>query len=231
MVAASGKLVAAAPDAIASTEVAPARPTNGGSPATAPKLTIENGVTPPPAATARPTVTPTPIQKPAATAAATAGATQPGGIKLTGLAAMKQALAAKQSAEVVTSIPVTLGALSVYWEEFIDTYRQAKRTSVVSNLQLAEIQLPEPQEIALISRNIVMLRFLEEEKLAISEFFKQKFRNKDLTVTLLLDESKQQEQVDAGPQRLSSKEQYLKMVEKYPLIRELKDSLGMELDF
>ncbi|MCK7557650.1 hypothetical protein MKQ70_22640 [Chitinophaga sedimenti] len=229
MVAASGKLVAAAPGDV---PVAPEpRPSNGGSPATAPKLTIEKGVTPPPATTARPTVTPTPISKPAATAAPATTTAAAGGIKLTGLAAMKAALAAKQSAEVVTSVPVTLGALSVYWEEFIDVYRQAKRTSVVSNLQLAEIQLPDPQEIALISRNIVMLRFPEEEKLAISEFFKQKFRNKDLTVTLLLDESKQQEEVDAGPQRLSSKEQYIKMLEKYPLIKELKDSLGMELDF
>lgn len=201
-----------------------------------PKLTIETAPTPPPpppppvaGVPATPRVTPTPINKPVTTTAPAATATVPG-VKLTGLAAMKQALAAKQSAETVASVPITAGALAVYWEEFIDVFRQAKRTSVVSNLQLAELQLPAPEEVAIISRNIVMLRFLEEEKLAISEYFKRKFRNKDIIVTLLLDESKQVE-IDNGPQPMTSKEQYMKMVEKYPLIKELKDALGMELDF
>lgn len=157
--------------------------------------------------------------------------------KLTGLAAMREALAAKQqhesaaaAAAASASVPLTAGALAVYWEEFIDRFRQANKMTVVGNLQLAQVVLLGPEEIGLISRNIVQYRFMEEEKLEISDFFKKKFRNKDLVLTLSLDES-QQEVADTGPAPLSSREQYARMVEKYPLVKELKDRLNMELDF
>jgi DNA polymerase-3 subunit gamma/tau len=150
--------------------------------------------------------------------------------KMTGLAAMKEALAAKQqTGPVKQAVPITLGALHVYWEEFIDRFRQANKMTVVSNLQLAAITLPAPEEIAITSRNIVQFRFMEEEKLAISAFFKDKFHNLGIVLTLLLDET--QQAVDIGPAPLSSREQFQKMTESYPLVKELKDRLNLELDF
>jgi DNA polymerase-3 subunit gamma/tau len=165
-----------------------------------------------------------PASKPAATAPST---------KLTGLAAMKEALAAKQQAVASApgnSIQLTAGALAVYWDEFIDKFRQANKMTVVSNLQLAQTVLLGPEEIGIVSRNIVQYRFMEEEKLEISEFFKKKFRNNQLVLTLQLDES-QQQTADTGPAPLTSREQFARMIEKYPLVKELKDRLGMELDF
>ncbi|MBO9154624.1 DNA polymerase III subunit gamma/tau [Chitinophaga sp. GCM10012297] len=179
----------------------------------------------------------TPVQnytapaQPASPAASTGnGAARP---KLTGLAAMKEAMAAKQqqvTATVNNSIPLTAGAIAVYWDEFIDRFRQANKMTVVSNLQLAQTAMLGPEEICIVSRNIVQYRFMEEEKLEISEFFKQKFRNNALILTLQLDES-QQQTADSGPAPLSSREQFTRMVEKYPLVKELKDRLNMELDF
>ncbi|MBC9913543.1 DNA polymerase III subunit gamma/tau [Chitinophaga varians] len=150
--------------------------------------------------------------------------------KLTGLAAMKEALAARQQTSAhVQSIPLTAGALEVHWEEFIERFRQANKMTVVSNLALAVLKLLGATEIGIVSRNIVQHRFMEEEKMAISEFFKQKFNNPTLVLTLQLDESQQVQ--DLGPAPLSSREQFQHMSEKYPLVKELKDRLNMELDF
>lgn len=150
--------------------------------------------------------------------------------KVSGLAAMKQAFAATQTVETrQESIPMTLGALTVYWEEFIDRFRQANKMTVVSNLQLAVISMLGAEEIGITSRNIVQFRFMEEEKLHISQFFKDKFRNNSLVLTLHLDES--QQSADIGPAPLSSREKFAKMIEKYPLVKELKDKLNLELDF
>jgi DNA polymerase-3 subunit gamma/tau len=229
-------------------QAAPAPKTMAGQPATTSsiaaseaRLTIE---TPPPVVNSQAPAQPVqPVQRQApavqpttaSVTSATATASRPGQTagpqpKLTGLAAMKEALAAKQQVQSVQqAIPMTLGALHVYWEEFIDTFRQANKMTVVSNLQLAAISLAGPEEIAIASRNIVQFRFMEEEKLAISAFFKEKFHNPAIVLTLHLDES--QQTVDIGPAPLSSREQFQKMAEKYPLIRELKDKLNMELDF
>jgi DNA polymerase-3 subunit gamma/tau len=152
--------------------------------------------------------------------------------KLTGLAAMKEAMAAKQQTSApVEALPLTLGALHVYWEEFIDQYRQANKMTVVSNLQLAQLKLADGKkdEVAIVSRNIVQFRFMEEEKLIIADYFKKRFNNQAIVLTLLLDESQQQQ--DIGPAPLSSREQFQQLSEKYPLVKELKDRLNMELDF
>ncbi len=203
--------------------------------AQAPKLTIEVEKAPPPVQ--KPAAAPPPAaEKPAPAVAPTTPATPAAGkagTKLTGLAAMKEALAAKQqqgSTVINDAIPLTAGALSVYWDEFVDRFRQANKMTVVSNLQLAQVSLLAPEEIGITSRNIVQFRFMEEEKLEISEFFKGKFRNNALVLTLLLDESQQQNK-DIGPAPLSSREQFARMIEKYPLVKELKDRLNMELDF
>ncbi len=200
---------------------------------TAPAPPVQAAPVPPaataPAAQPYTAPAPPPAPKPAATTAPQT--------KLTGLAAMREALAAKQQHETAaaaaaasSSIALTAGALVVYWEEFIDRFRQANKMTIVGNLQLAQVVLLGPEEIGLISRNIVQFRFMEEEKLEIADFFKKKFRNKDLVLTLSLDES-QQEVEDTGPAPLSSREQFARMIEKYPLVKELKDRLNMELDF
>lgn len=216
-----------------------ASPRSAGKPATtasiaqneSARLTIE---TTPAAATAAPVTTaPVPAAAataPAVTAAPAAKTTTNTGSKLTGLAAMKEALAARQQHTVAKEvIPITHGALAVYWEEFIDTFRQANKMTVVSNLQLAIVKLLAPEEIGIVSRNIVQFRFMEEEKLAISDFFKRKFNNPTIILTLQLDETQQTQ--DIGPAPLSSREQFQMMIDKYPLVKELKDKLNMELDF
>ena len=143
---------------------------------------------------------------------------------------MKEAMAARQQGNTqVQSTPLTMGAIHVYWEEFIDQYRQANKMTVVSNLALAQLKLLGTAEVGIVSRNIVQFRFMEEEKLVIAEFLKKKFNNPAIVLTLQLDESQQVQ--DIGPAPLSSREQFQQMAEKYPIVKELKDRLNMELDF
>lgn len=212
---------------VTATAPAPAAPSNGHTavtrePATAPVTTAPVASQP---ATSAPVATP-----PANGASETAATTAAPASKLTGLAAMKEAMAAKQQGTTqVQSTPITMGAIHVYWEEFIDLYRQANKMTVVSNLQLAQLKLLGTTEVGIVSRNIVQFRFMEEEKLVIAEFLKKKFNNPTIVLTLQLDESQQTQ--DIGPAPLSSREQFQQMAEKYPLVKELKDRLNMELDF
>ncbi|MDQ0110139.1 DNA polymerase-3 subunit gamma/tau [Chitinophaga terrae (ex Kim and Jung 2007)] len=217
--AATAAPVAPAPMPPSPVTAPPVQPAAASQPATIPA--------PPPVS--QPVAAPAAQPAPAPAATTTASAATP---KLTGLAAMKEAMAARQQTNTQTqSLPLTLGALHVYWEEFIDLYRQANKMTVVSNLQLAQLKLMEGKkdEIGIVSRNIVQFRFMEEEKLVIADFLKKRFNNPGIVLTLLLDESQQQQ--DIGPAPLSAKEQFLQIAEKYPLVKELKDRLNMELDF
>ena len=55
------------------------------------------------------------------------------------------------------------------------------------------------------------------------------FSNRQLTYQLVLKEKPGDNEPKEKP--LSSREQYLKIIEMYPLVKELKDKLGMDLDY
>ncbi len=55
------------------------------------------------------------------------------------------------------------------------------------------------------------------------------FHNRFLTYKIVVIENENSKTPVEKP--LSTKEQYLKMIEEYPLIKELKDRLKLELDY
>jgi DNA polymerase-3 subunit gamma/tau len=55
------------------------------------------------------------------------------------------------------------------------------------------------------------------------------FNNRQLKYNLLLEEKKDLDGPVEKP--MSSREQYLRMIEMYPLIKELRDRLELDLDY
>jgi DNA polymerase-3 subunit gamma/tau len=55
------------------------------------------------------------------------------------------------------------------------------------------------------------------------------FNNRQLKYNLILEEKAEQEA--PGEKPMSSREQYLKLIEMYPLIKELRDRLELDLDY
>jgi DNA polymerase-3 subunit gamma/tau len=77
--------------------------------------------------------------------------------------------------------------------------------------------------------NNINQKFLEFERNKVSEFLQKELCNKMLQFTISVSSSLQEVSVTDMP--LSSREQYVKLVELYPLVKELKDRLRLELDY
>jgi DNA polymerase-3 subunit gamma/tau len=73
------------------------------------------------------------------------------------------------------------------------------------------------------------LGFFNQEKNSLLEFLKHQYGHKGLSIETEFIEIPKELNV-AGPV-LSIKDQYLRMAEQYPAIRELKDRLGLELEY
>ena len=82
--------------------------------------------------------------------------------------------------------------------------------------------------IALVSNNIQM-RFIEQQGLKVSQFLREKLCNTHLQFYIVMQENAAANPLLETP--LTSREQFQKMVEQYPLIKELKDKLRLELDY
>ena len=72
-------------------------------------------------------------------------------------------------------------------------------------------------------------KFLELERNKTSDFLKVELANKQLQLIIVLIEGVNENIILDLP--LSSREQYQKIIEQYPLVKELRDRLRLELDY
>jgi len=123
--------------------------------------------------------------------------------------------------------PIQLEELLEAWKEYTDQLK-ASKNSAWQGFEMADLQVQNTSNfIAVVSSNID-LRFIEQEGLRVSEFLRKKLQNTQLQFLIVMQENKEQK---ATGTPLTSREQYQKLIEKYPLIKELKEKLRLELDY
>lgn len=131
-----------------------------------------------------------------------------------------------QSVEVKSLTPEHLQEA---WNLYIDKLTEQKNHSAVTNFKLAKLQVVESNNFEITVESNIQQKFIEQERGMLVEHIQSFFNNRTLAYTILVVENPEHTVVVERP--LSSKEQFLKMAEEYPLIKELKDRLKMELDY
>ena len=127
------------------------------------------------------------------------------------------------------AMQITEEELYLAWRAFIEKLVERKNHSAVTNFKAALLRVIDNNTIAIIAGSTIQQRFIEQERAALVDHLQFHFRNKLLTYTVITEESEHPDKAVEKP--LSTKEQYLKMIEEYPLVKELKDRLRLELDY
>jgi len=157
-------------------------------------------------------------------------ATQPStsGVK-GGLSKLREKIAAESSKSANQLKEIDEEQLKVAWQEYILKLRTSSKHSVVSNFEMMECRLKSPHDVLIICSGNIQAGFLKQEKTPLLEHIQHFFHNPGISIHVEQIESTE----ESGPieRPLSTKEQFAKMTEKYPLVKELKDRLGMELDY
>ena len=119
-------------------------------------------------------------------------------------------------------------SLQVAWNAFIEILKLAKNPAWQS-FQLADLHIKDASHFDATASNNLQQKFLELERNKACEFLQKELSNGALQFSILLVERPKEGVLRDVP--LSSKEQYQKIVEQYPLVKELKDRLRLELDY
>jgi DNA polymerase-3 subunit gamma/tau len=127
------------------------------------------------------------------------------------------------------ALELTAEQLSIAWREYILKLKTAQKHSLVTNFEMMECSVKTADLVNVRCFGELQLGFLKQERTHLLDHLQQFFRNPVLNIHPELIEQPLEQMV--GPRPLSTKEQYLKLVEKYPLVKELKDRLGLELDY
>ncbi len=127
------------------------------------------------------------------------------------------------------AIAVTAENLEEHWNCFKEKLKQQSKHSVVTVFNNVKLQVINEQEFSITVSATLEQKFIEQEKTTLLEYLKGCFHNRNIGFTVLVNEQIK-EGATAEPS-LTTREKYQKVIEQYPMIKELKDRLKLELDY
>lgn len=119
--------------------------------------------------------------------------------------------------------------LYIAWGRYIEELIVNNNHSAVSNFKQAKLMITDDNCIEIIADNNLQQKFIEAERGALITHLQSHFNNRFLIYKVTVAPNKNNnEKMD---ERLSTRQQYLKLIEQYPNVKELKDRLGLQLDY
>jgi len=119
-------------------------------------------------------------------------------------------------------------ALHKAWQQYADFLRE-NRNPAVQSLELATLRIIDGTFFEVVTSNNLEQKFIEQEKRSLSDHLQQVFENKSISFAVIVEERVSVE--EPGEKPLNKREQFQQIVEQYPLVKELKDRLRLELDY
>ena len=149
------------------------------------------------------------------------------GKKLSSLDKIRRQVSNANGGAAQQSKPITEEELHQAWGLFQQQLRDNKN-SAVQGFAVAELRVKDEKTFEISTPDNISQRFIEGERLKLLEFLQQYFNNKQISFTIIMEE--RTIALDTTNVPLSRKQQYLKIIEQYPMVKELKDRLRLELD-
>ncbi len=127
-----------------------------------------------------------------------------------------------------SGLPLNADNLHECWHHYLQNLKILQKSSLHTNLSVINISVTGPEDITMDCPSTLAYTFANAERLALIDYLQQQFGNKRLKVYIKLNELAPEQQVHTV---MSKSEIFAAMVEKNPLLKELKDGLNLELDY
>ncbi len=145
------------------------------------------------------------------------------------LSKLRQEVAGRQQRVADTRINLlTEKELTDAWEQYTQQLRLNKNSALPS-FERATRQIINDSFFEVITNNNLEQKFIEQEKRNLSSYLQTIFNNKAITFSVLVNENNIKHQ--PSERTLNKREQFQIIAEHYPLVKELKDRLRLELDY
>ncbi|MFN5422888.1 MAG: DNA polymerase III subunit gamma/tau [bacterium] len=170
----------------------------------------------------------TPIKSTSQPAPSPAPASEP---PVGGLGSLKKIREQMQNRKLEQSTVHVLGTamLQQAWDVYLQKLQENNQVTSHSNLRMATIRLVDEQLFEIEAGSRIQQQFIESERTGLLIHVQEFFNNPKIQFRILLDPAAEVEESNVD-QPLSQRDQYLKMISLYPLVKELRDQLNLDLD-
>jgi DNA polymerase-3 subunit gamma/tau len=134
-----------------------------------------------------------------------------------------------QIEEVKESKSLDIETLQEVWNEYTTYLESTTKHSSAGTFKLAEINIEDPIHFTVTVPALVAQKFVEQERMNVMEKIWDRFQNRAIQFSILVAAG-EKEDVPLHL-RLNSKQKYERIAEQFPLVKELKDRLNLEVYF
>ncbi len=124
--------------------------------------------------------------------------------------------------------PLEMAMLQKTWADYVAKLKTA-RNPAAQSFDLAALRIKDDNSFEVVTANNIEQKFIEQDRNQLFAFLKEQLNNRNLQFTVLIEEKAGDRPVVEIP--LNSKEQYQKIIEQYPMVKELKERLKLDLDY
>lgn len=134
-----------------------------------------------------------------------------------------------QIEEVKEAMPLTQESLRAFWDAYIVQLEQQLKHSAVGTFRIASLEIESDIHFTVRVSAVTAQKFIESEKMVLLDQLQTQFNNRAINFTILVEEG-EKEDVPLH-MRLNSKQKFERIAEQYPLVKELRDKLRLEIDY
>jgi DNA polymerase III subunit gamma/tau len=154
------------------------------------------------------------------------------GAKTSLLAALREKAGNKYNIiEVKEAEPLNMEKLMQCWQEYMHSMeQQGGKTSTIKTFGMAKVVIEDDIKFTITVHTLTQQKFIEQEKLMLADLLYTAFNNRSISMSVLIDDTIEKEEIPLHL-TLNSKQKLERIAEQYPLVKELKDRLKLELDY
>jgi DNA polymerase-3 subunit gamma/tau len=131
--------------------------------------------------------------------------------------------------EVKESKPLDMDTLQNCWNDYIAYLETTNKHSSTGTFKLALLQIEDEVHFTITVPALTAQKFVEQERMNLLEKIWDTFENRAIQFSILVDAG-EKEDVPLHL-RLNSKQKYERIAEQYPLVKDLKNRLNLEIYF
>lgn len=151
------------------------------------------------------------------------------GSKLSGLHKIRQKVVEEQAQLAPEAQPLSTEGLQAAWKTYVANLNDAGKHSVASNFEMMTCKKTSDELFTVTVNTHLQQRFLEQERMMLTAHVQQFFCNQNIGMDIELIST--EEQPTDQEKHLSSREQYFRMAEKYPMVKALREGLNLDLEY
>ena len=120
--------------------------------------------------------------------------------------------------------------LAQAWNEYLQKLQENNQVTSHHNLKTATISIISEGQFDVFVTTKIQQQFIESERTNLLIHVQDFFNNPRIQFKISMDPEAEKEPVSTE-QTLSQRDQYLKMISMYPLVKEMRDQLNLDLDY